>query len=46
MDHAEYKKRLRLLRSILNDALERGDYHLEMDTKELIEKLMDKFEKE
>lgn len=39
MTYDEYKRRVEFLRGVLKDALDRGDYHLEFDTKELLDNL-------
>lgn len=38
-----YHNEARRLREVLADALERGDYHLEMDVKEALQNLRDKY---
>ena len=39
MTREEYDRRRAWLVEVLNDATERGDYHLEMDTRGMIELL-------
>ncbi len=43
MTNEYFQQEGRRLREVLADAIERGDYHLEMDVKELLEKLRDKY---
>lgn len=43
MTHDEYQRRCEWLRSVLWDAEERGDYHLEMDVKEKLTALQDSY---
>jgi Arc/MetJ-type ribon-helix-helix transcriptional regulator len=46
MTHSEYIREGQRLREVLKDAMDRGDYHLEMDVKEALEKLRDEYNKE
>jgi len=39
MTDEDIKREIRFLRSVLQDALDRGDYYLEMDVKERINQL-------
>jgi tartrate dehydratase alpha subunit/fumarate hydratase class I-like protein len=39
MTHEYYEMESQRLREVLADAVERGDYYLEMDVKEALEKL-------
>lgn len=43
MTYEYYQQESQRLREVLKDAEERGDYHLEMDVKEALEKLRDKY---
>lgn len=45
MTHEEYRRRREFLEVALNDALDRGDYYLETDTLELLQKLDEKFDR-
>ena len=46
MTHSEYIRKREFLISVLNDAKNRGDYYLEFDTMESIEKLEEEWSKE
>lgn len=46
MTHEEYYRERSRLLEVLKDAMERGDYHLEMDVKELLSNLSECFYKE
>lgn len=46
MTSAEYERERKRLLEVLKDAEDRGDYHLEMDVKELLIKLRDKYYEE
>lgn len=46
MTDDEYRRRCLFLREVLKDAEERGDYHLEMDVKEELQQLRDKYHEE
>lgn len=46
MTHNEYKRECEWLRSVLLDAQERGDYHLEMDVKERLISLQEAYYEE
>lgn len=43
MTHEQYKRERNRLLIVLEDAKDRGDYHLEMDVKELLSQLEDKY---
>ena len=43
MTYEYFQMECRRLREVLKDALDRGDYHLEMDTKDAIQHLQDKY---
>jgi len=43
MNYQEYINRLDRLREVLKDAIDRGDYNLEFDAKELIDELNETF---
>ena len=43
MEHDEYYLKLEFLRNVLKDAIQRGDYCLEFDIQEKIEKLNNDF---
>jgi hypothetical protein len=43
MTNEYFQQEGRRLREVLADALERGDYHLEMDVKEALQNLRDKY---
>lgn len=44
MTHDQYSRERARLQAVLDDAVERGDYHLEMDVKEALSNLMERFE--
>lgn len=46
MTYTEYIRKREFLISVLSDARNRGDYHLEFDTIELIEKLEEEWSNE
>ena len=43
MTNQYYQAQSAFLREVLQDAIDRGDYHLEMDTREALESLTERF---
>lgn len=46
MSHEEYSRKRDWLLEVLNDAIDRGDYYLEMDVKENLSNLNDAYNSE
>lgn len=46
MTHEEYMAERARLEEVLKDAVERGDYYLEMDVREALTELMERYYKE
>ena len=46
MSHDEYVRKRAWLEEVLKDATDRGDYYLEMDTREQLVALMDRYYEE
>ncbi len=46
MTHQQYQRERTRLLEVLKDATDRGDYHLEMDVREELETLQERFNEE